>query len=127
MGSSEAPVSGECPTESGFTYVTHQIGLIGDERPTWRRNELMTSTSTRDALRNDIFSILTEVTGDAQVRDHIGTETEFPDTGMSSIEYLALIEKIETRFGVLIDLEASHSLTSVDRFVDLLQLQGESA
>jgi acyl carrier protein len=46
---------------------------------------------------------------------------------MSSIEYLELIEKIETKFGVVIDLEADGSLTSVDNFLDVLLRQGVSA
>lgn len=46
---------------------------------------------------------------------------------MSSIEYLDLVEKIETRFGVSIDLEADGNLTSVDNFLDVLLKQGVSA
>jgi acyl carrier protein len=87
----------------------------------------MSAESARDALRQNIFVLLSEVTGGSLGSSHIDANTEFTETGMSSIEYLEFIEKIETRFGVVIDLESDSSLTSVDKFLDLLQQQGASA
>jgi acyl carrier protein len=82
--------------------------------------------SVRDALRQEIFVLLSEVTGEPLNSVGIYTDTEFTDTGMSSIQYLELIEKIETKFGVVIDLESDGSLTSVDKFLDVLLKQGVS-
>ena len=87
----------------------------------------MSAESARDLLRQNVFVLLSEVTGGSLGSGHIDTSTEFTETGMSSIEYLEFIEKIETRFGVVIDLEADGSLTSVDKFLDLLLKQGASA
>jgi acyl carrier protein len=87
----------------------------------------MSAESARDALRQKIFDLLSEVAGGSLNGSHIDTNTEFPETGMSSIEYLELIEKIETTFDVVIDLETDGSLTSVDNFLDLLLKQGVSA
>ena len=87
----------------------------------------MSVESARDALRQNIFVLLSEVTGGSLGSSQIDANTEFTETGMSSIEYLEFIEKIETRFGVVIDLEADSSLTSVDKFLDLLLQQGASA
>jgi acyl carrier protein len=83
--------------------------------------------SVCDALRQEIFVLLSEVTGESLNSVGIYPDTEFTDTGMSSIQYLELIEKIETRFGVVIDLESDGSLTSVDKFLDVLLKQGVSA
>lgn len=85
----------------------------------------MSVESAHDALRQQIFVLLSEVAGGSL--GGIDTNTEFTETGMSSIEYLELIEKIETKFGVVIDLEADGSLTSVDKFLDVLLKQGVSA
>lgn len=87
----------------------------------------MSAESARDALRQKIFVLLSEVTGGSLGSGHIDADTEFTETGMSSIEYLELIDRIETKFGVVIDLEADGSLTSVDKFMDLLVSQGVSA
>jgi acyl carrier protein len=87
----------------------------------------MSVESAPDALRQQIFVLLSEVTGGSLGGSHIDTNTEFTETGMSSIEYLELVEKIETKFGVVIDLEADGSLTSVDKFLDVLLKQGVSA
>lgn len=86
----------------------------------------MSAESAREALRQKIFALLTEVTGGSLDSDHIAADTEFTETGMSSIEYLELVEKIEATFDVVIDLEDG-SLTSVDNFSDLLVAQGVSA
>lgn len=64
----------------------------------------MSAESARDALRENIFVLLSEVTGGSLNSGHIDTTTEFTDTGMSSIEYLELIDRIETTFSVVIDL-----------------------
>lgn len=87
----------------------------------------MSAESARDALRQNIFVLLSEVTGGSLDSGHIDANTEFTETGMSSIEYLEFIEKLETKFGVVIDLEADSSLTSVDKFLDVLLQQGASA
>jgi acyl carrier protein len=87
----------------------------------------MSAEGARDALRQEIFVLLSKVADGSLSSDHIDTSTELTETGMSSIEYLDLVERIETRFGVSIDLEAEGSLTSVDRFLDLLLRQGVSA
>jgi acyl carrier protein len=87
----------------------------------------MSVESAHDALRQQIFVLLSEVTGGSLASNRIDTNTEFTETGMSSIEYLELVEKVETTFGVAIDLEADGSLTSVDKFLDVLLKQGVSA
>jgi acyl carrier protein len=87
----------------------------------------MSVESAHDTLRQQIFVLLSEVTGGSLASNRIDTTTEFTETGMSSIEYLELVEKIETKFGVVIDLEADGSLTSVDNFLDVLLKQGVSA
>lgn len=87
----------------------------------------MSAESARDALRENIFVLVSEVTGGSLGSSHLDPNTEFTETGMSSIEYLELIDRIETRFSVVIDLEADGSLTSVDKFMDLLLAQGVSA
>ena len=86
----------------------------------------MSAESEREALRQKIFVLLSEVTGGSLGSDHIAANTEFTETGMSSNEYLELVDKIETTFDVVIDLEDG-SLTSVDNFLDLLLKQGVSA
>jgi acyl carrier protein len=86
----------------------------------------MSAKSAREALRQKIFVLLSEVTGGSLDSVRITANTEFTETGMSSIEYLALVEKIETTFDVVIDLEEG-SLTSVDNFLDLLVRQGIAA
>lgn len=87
----------------------------------------MNADDARDALRQKIFALLAEVTDGSAGGYDIDANTEFPETGMSSIEYLELIEKIETTFGVFIDLEVNGSLTSVDKLADLLLEEGASA
>lgn len=86
----------------------------------------MSAESAREELRQKIFVLLSEVTDGSLNSDHISANTEFTETGMSSIEYLELVEKIETTFDVVIDLEDG-SFTSVDNFLDLLLKQGVSA
>lgn len=86
----------------------------------------MGAEMARDALRQKVFDLLSEVTGGLLDSDHIAANAEFTETGMSSIEYLALVEKVETTFDVVIDLEDG-SLTSVDNFLDLLVKEGVSA
>lgn len=71
--------------------------------------------------------LLSELSGGALNSDSIEATTEFPETGMSSIEYLEFVEKIESRFAVFIDLEADGPLTSVDNFLELLLRSGVSA
>lgn len=87
----------------------------------------MSAEDTRDALRQEIFVLLSGVSGGALNPDSIEANTEFPGTGMSSIEYLEFVEKVETRFGVFIDLEADGPLTSIDNFLELLLKSGASA
>jgi acyl carrier protein len=79
-----------------------------------------------DALRQKIFVLLSEATGGSLDSGRIDTDTEFTETGMSSIEYLELVDKVETKFGVVIDLEANGSLTSVGKFMEVLLAQGVS-
>jgi acyl carrier protein len=87
----------------------------------------MSTQGSREALRKEIFALLAEVTGGSLTSDHIAADTEFTETGMSSIEYLALVEKIETTFDVVIHLEDG-SLTSVDSFLnDLLKQQATAS
>jgi acyl carrier protein len=87
----------------------------------------MNAESVRDALRQKIFVLLSEVTAGSLGGDHITAKMEFTETGMSSIEYLELVDKIETAFDVIIDLEADRELTSVDKFLEVLVRQGVSA
>ncbi|WP_158607947.1 acyl carrier protein [Nocardia panacis] len=86
----------------------------------------MSAEDARLELRKQIFAILSEVAGGVLDSQNIESNTEFPETGMSSIEYLALIEKIETKLDVFIDLEANEDLTSVDKFCDYLLEQAPS-
>ncbi|RJO72343.1 acyl carrier protein [Nocardia panacis] len=94
--------------------------VAGDERVH------MSAEDARLELRKQIFAILSEVAGGVLDSQNIESNTEFPETGMSSIEYLALIEKIETKLDVFIDLEANEDLTSVDKFCDYLLEQAPS-
>ncbi|EME64731.1 acyl carrier protein [Amycolatopsis decaplanina] len=87
----------------------------------------MHAEDARAELRQQIFSLLTEVAGGVLENQTIEADTEFPETGMSSIEYLALIEKIETKLDVFIDLEENEDLTTVDKFCDYLLEQVPSA
>ncbi|MCP3800883.1 acyl carrier protein [Allokutzneria sp. A3M-2-11 16] len=80
----------------------------------------MTAEDTRAELRKQIFEALYEVAGSLLESQDIGPDTEFPETGMSSIEFLAFIEKIETKLDVFIDLEENQDLTTVNKFCDLL-------
>lgn len=80
----------------------------------------MSAESARDALRQKMFDLLSEVAGDSLSGNTVDANTDFTETGMSSIEYLELIEKVETKFGVVIDLEVDGYLTSVDKFSDFL-------
>ncbi|MYV31392.1 hypothetical protein GQ649_29700 [Rhodococcus sp. DSM 6344] len=86
----------------------------------------MNVEDARAELRQQIFSLLSEVAGGVLDSQKIERDTEFPDTGMSSIEYLALIEKIETKLDVFIDLEENEDLTTVDKFCDYLLEQAPS-
>lgn len=86
----------------------------------------MTAKDAREELREQIFEVLSEVAGSILDSQKIEADTEFPDTGMSSIEYLAFIEKIETRLDVFIDLEENQDLTTVDKFCDLLLKEAPS-
>jgi acyl carrier protein len=87
----------------------------------------MSAEGLRDALRQKLLVLVSEVTGDSLRDSDIDNNTDFTGTGMSSIEYLELVEKIESTFDVVIDLEADGSLTSVDSFLELLLKQGVSA
>jgi acyl carrier protein len=89
--------------------------------------ETLSVESAHEALRQKIFGLLSEVTDGSLDGEHIAANTEFTETGMSSIEYLALVEKIETTFDVFIDLETDGDLTSVDSFLNVLVKQGVSA
>lgn len=86
----------------------------------------MSVENAREELRQKIFALLSDVTGGSLGSDRISEDTEFTETGMSSIEYLELVEKIETTFDVVIELE-DESLTSVDNFLDFLSKQDISA
>ena len=87
----------------------------------------MSAEDARTELRQQLFAILSEVAGGVLDNQVIEGDTEFPDTGMSSIEYLALIEKIETKLDVFIDLEENEELTSVDKFCDYLLEQAPTS
>lgn len=87
----------------------------------------MSAEDARTELRQQLFAILSEVAGGVLDNQVIAGDTEFPDTGMSSIEYLALIEKIETKLDVFIDLEENEELTSVDKFCDYLLEQAPTS
>jgi acyl carrier protein len=83
----------------------------------------MSMDTSRDALRQEIFTLVSQSTGGSLESDgQFAADTEFPDTGMTSISYLELIDSVETKFGVVIDLESDGpSLTSIDKFVDFLE------
>jgi acyl carrier protein len=80
-----------------------------------------------NSLREKIFALLFEATDESLNGADISSETEFTETGMSSIEYLKFVDKIESAFGVIIDLEADGNLNTVDKFLKVLLKQGVSA
>jgi acyl carrier protein len=84
----------------------------------------MSTHDDRDALGQKIFVLLSEVVGESVDGGSIEADTEFTETGMSSIQYLEFIDKVESAFGVAIDLESDRELTSVDKFVDVLLREG---
>lgn len=85
--------------------------------------------NTRDALREELFALVSKSTGGSlESEGQFTADTEFPDTGMTSISYLELIDGVETKYGVVIDLESDGpALTSVTKFVDFLLEQSSVA
>jgi acyl carrier protein len=89
----------------------------------------MSVDAERDALRQELFAMVSRSTGGAlESGESFGVATEFPDTGMTSISYLELIDGLETKYGVVVDLESDGpQLTSIDKVVDFLLQQGVAA
>jgi acyl carrier protein len=80
----------------------------------------MGTEGTQDALRKELFVLISEIAGVDMNDDRIDPDMEFIDTGISSVEYLEFVDKVETRFDVVIDLESSDAPTSLGMFVDFL-------
>ncbi len=80
--------------------------------------------SRHDMLCQKIFLLLRRATDNQLNGEDISSETEFTQTGMNSIEYLRLIDLVETTFDVTIDLVAEKDLNSVGKFVKVLLKQG---
>ena len=78
----------------------------------------------QDALRNELYGLVSEVTGITLNDDRGDANTNFTETGMSSVEYLEVIDRVEQRFGVEIDLESSDVPTSAAMFMDFLVRNG---
>jgi acyl carrier protein len=80
----------------------------------------------QDALRKELYGLVSEVTGITLKDDRGDAEASFTETGMSSVEYLEVIDKVERRFGVEIDLESNDVPTSAAMFMDFLVRNGVS-
>jgi acyl carrier protein len=80
----------------------------------------------QDALRKELYGLVSEVTGIDLNDDRGDAETNFTETGMSSVEYLEVIDRVERRFGVEIDLESNDMPTSAATFMDFLVRNGVS-
>jgi acyl carrier protein len=78
----------------------------------------------QNALREELYGLVSEVTG-INLNDGRGdAETNFTETGISSVEYLEVIDRVERRFGVEIDLESNDVPTSAAMFMDFLVRNG---
>jgi len=87
----------------------------------------MTEVYARETLQKELAALISEITNGNLSGDQISAETDFSDTGMNSVEYLEFIDKIEKKFDLVIDLESDWSLTSIEKFLDLLSEQDLSA
>jgi acyl carrier protein len=77
---------------------------------------------TRDALTALVATFVVEASEGAVTRDEAMTPgLTFPEMGLTSLAYLRLIDAVETRLGVYLDLDdESGSLETVDGIVDQL-------
>jgi len=82
--------------------------------------------SAHETLRENILTLLINATDESLNMAGISSETEFTETGMSSIEYLKFVDSIESTFDVTIDLEAEGNLNTVEKFLKVLLKQGVS-
>lgn len=80
----------------------------------------MSDLSQREILQRELTTLISEITDGNLASEKISGDTDFADTGMNSVEYLEFIDRVESKFDVVIDLESDWSLTSIDKFVDLL-------
>lgn len=87
----------------------------------------MSINDERETLQKQLSTLIAEITGGNLDCDQLKADTDFSDTGMNSVEYLELIDRIETKFDIAIDLESDWSLTSIDSFLDLLSKRNVSA
>jgi acyl carrier protein len=108
----------------GAGRVRHDDTGAQPERAMHKKRGPMSTHDDRHALGQKIFVLLAEVVGESVDGDSIEADTEFTETGMSSIQYLEFIDKVESTFGVAIDLESDRELTTVDKFVDVLLREG---
>lgn len=90
-------------------------------------NIKVNSSSSSNDLREAIFSLLFDVTDESLSGLGMSSDTDFTETGMSSIEYLKFVDKLETTFGVAIDLGGDGNLNTVEKFLKVLQKQGVEA
>lgn len=82
--------------------------------------------SKQDELRKRILSLFLESTDASLASEQILPDTEFTESGMSSIEYLKFVDTLESTFGITVDLESDGNLNTIDKFLAVLQKQGIS-
>ncbi|GAB1815582.1 acyl carrier protein [Mycobacterium sp. MUNTM1] len=80
----------------------------------------MSDVSERETLQHELTNLISEITDGNLTGEIISGDTDFAETGMNSVEYLEFIDRVENKFDVVIDLESDWSLTSIDKFVELL-------
>jgi acyl carrier protein len=90
------------------------------------KGEDMGTELDQDALRKELFVLVSDITGINLNSGHVDAESDFTDTGISSVEYLEIIDRVERRFGVEIDLESNDVPTSAAMFMDFLVRNGAS-
>jgi acyl carrier protein len=79
------------------------------------------SAALREEVLSTVAGILREVIGEAWVREfQIGLETRFSqDLELESIEFVALAEKLQDRYGRRVDFAGWLSRMELDQIIDL--------
>jgi acyl carrier protein len=90
------------------------------------KGEHMSAELDKDALRKELFGVVSEITGINLSDGRADAESDFTETGVSSVEYLEIVDRVERRFGVEIDLESNDVPTSAASFMDFLVRKGAS-
>jgi acyl carrier protein len=84
-------------------------------------------TATKEQVQKEISEIVKRLAGEGLEGYELGTDTDFTDTGISSLEYLEFVDIIEMKYGIFVDLEADDMLSSVDKFVDYIVREMDTA